>query len=57
MRAGECDVFSVAAECWEQGTSAIENIQMALDLIRLIEASNRSARSGQPVQLDSLAGV
>jgi hypothetical protein len=38
--------YSVAAECWEQGASAIENIQLALDLTRLVEASNRSARTG-----------
>jgi len=41
----------------QQGTTATENIQMALDLTRLMEASNRSARGGQPVRLDSLAGA
>jgi predicted dehydrogenase len=41
----------------QQGTSATENIQIALDLTRLMEASNRSARDGQLVRLDSLAGA
>ena len=39
----------------QQGTSAMENIQMALDLTRLMEAANLSAREGRPVRLDSLA--
>jgi len=39
----------------QDGTSAIENIQMALDLTRLMEASNLSARTNQPVRLDTLA--
>jgi 1,5-anhydro-D-fructose reductase (1,5-anhydro-D-mannitol-forming) len=38
----------------QQGTTATENIQSALDLTRLMEAANRSARSGQSVRLDSL---
>ena len=41
----------------QQGTTATENIQSALDLTRLMEAANLSARSGKPVRLDSLAGV
>jgi len=41
----------------QQGTSATENIQIALDLTRLMEASNRSARGDHPVRLDSLAGA
>jgi 1,5-anhydro-D-fructose reductase (1,5-anhydro-D-mannitol-forming) len=40
----------------QQGTTATENIQIALDLTRLMEAANLSARSGKPVRLDSLAG-
>jgi predicted dehydrogenase len=39
----------------QQGTTATENIQSALDLTRLMEAANLSARSGHPVRLDSLA--
>ena len=38
----------------QQGTTATANIQSALDLTRLMEAANRSARSGQSVRLDSL---
>jgi 1,5-anhydro-D-fructose reductase (1,5-anhydro-D-mannitol-forming) len=40
----------------QDGSSAIENIQMALDLTRLMEASNLSVRTNQPVRLDTLAG-
>jgi len=39
------------------GTTATENIAMAVDLTRLMEASNQSAREGQPVRLASLAGA
>jgi 1,5-anhydro-D-fructose reductase (1,5-anhydro-D-mannitol-forming) len=39
----------------QQGTTATENIQSALDLTRLMEAANLSARGGHPVRLDSLA--
>lgn len=39
----------------QQGTTATENIQSALDLTRLMEAATLSARGGQPVRLDSLA--
>lgn len=38
----------------QQGTTASENIQMALDLTTLMEAANRSARQKQPVRIDSL---
>jgi len=41
----------------QQGTTATANIQIALDLTRLMEAANLSARSGQPVRLDSLASA
>jgi predicted dehydrogenase len=41
----------------QQGTEATENIQIALDLTRLMEAANLSARAGRPVRLDSLAGA
>jgi 1,5-anhydro-D-fructose reductase (1,5-anhydro-D-mannitol-forming) len=41
----------------QQGTTATENIQMALDLTRLMEASNLSARGGQPVRPDSLSAA
>jgi 1,5-anhydro-D-fructose reductase (1,5-anhydro-D-mannitol-forming) len=40
----------------QHGTIATENIQSALDLTRLMEAATLSARAGQPVRLDSLAG-
>jgi len=39
----------------EEGTTATENIQMALDLTALMEAATLSAVRGQPVRLDSLA--
>jgi 1,5-anhydro-D-fructose reductase (1,5-anhydro-D-mannitol-forming) len=39
----------------QQGTTATENIQIALDLTKLMEAANLSARAGHPVRLDSLA--
>jgi hypothetical protein len=38
----------------QEGTTATENIQMALDLTRLMEAANRSASSKQVVDLDTL---
>ena len=36
-------------------TTAVENIQAALDLSLLMEAANRSAKSNQPVRLDTLS--
>lgn len=39
----------------QNGTTAVENIEMALDLTRLMEAANRSARSGAAVALNELA--
>jgi predicted dehydrogenase len=41
----------------QHGTTATENIQIALDLTRLMEAANLSASGGKPVRLDSLAGA
>jgi len=41
----------------QQGTTATKNIQSALDLTRLMEAANLSARGVHPVRLDSLAGA
>lgn len=38
----------------KQGTTATENIALAADLTRLMEASNRSARDGVPVELVAL---
>lgn len=38
----------------QQGTTATENIQMALDLTQLMEAANLSVGRKQPVRLDSL---
>jgi 1,5-anhydro-D-fructose reductase (1,5-anhydro-D-mannitol-forming) len=39
----------------QQGTIAQENVQIAVDLSLLVEAANHSARSNQPVRLDSIA--
>jgi predicted dehydrogenase len=38
----------------QQGTTASENIQMAVDLTTLMEAANLSAKGFRPVRLDSL---
>ncbi|GCE04627.1 Gfo/Idh/MocA family protein [Dictyobacter aurantiacus] len=38
----------------QQGTTATENIQTAIELTMLMEAANISAHSNQPVRLDSL---
>ncbi len=38
----------------QHGTTATENIQIATDLSVLMEAANRSAKSNQPVHLDTL---
>jgi 1,5-anhydro-D-fructose reductase (1,5-anhydro-D-mannitol-forming) len=38
----------------QQGSTATENIQAAIDLSMLMEAANRSAKSNQPVWLDML---
>ncbi|MFE5318640.1 Gfo/Idh/MocA family protein [Paenibacillus sp. NPDC056579] len=39
----------------ENGTNADENIELALDLTRLMEASNLSAGKGEPIKLADLA--
>jgi predicted dehydrogenase len=39
----------------QNGTTATENIQMALDLTKLMEAANRSVAENRPVRLDELA--
>ena len=39
----------------QNGTIATENIQLALDLTRLMDASNHSARSGTAFKLSDLA--
>src|SRR5438876_1414953 len=39
----------------QHGTTATENIQAAIDLSMLMEAANSSAKSNQPVRLDTLA--
>ncbi len=48
----------MAFEQWvghiQNGTSATENIQIAVELTMLMEAANLSARGGQPVRLDAL---
>jgi predicted dehydrogenase len=38
----------------QNGTTATENIQMALDLTKLMEAANHSAAENRPVRLDEL---
>jgi 1,5-anhydro-D-fructose reductase (1,5-anhydro-D-mannitol-forming) len=40
----------------EQGTTATENIALAIDLTTLMEAANRSARTGQTVRLANARG-
>jgi predicted dehydrogenase len=40
----------------QNGTEATENIALALDLTRLMEAANLSAAQRRPVRLDELAG-
>jgi 1,5-anhydro-D-fructose reductase (1,5-anhydro-D-mannitol-forming) len=47
--------FSQWVDHIQQGTTATENIQIALDLTRLMEAANRSVSSKAAVRLDSLA--
>jgi 1,5-anhydro-D-fructose reductase (1,5-anhydro-D-mannitol-forming) len=39
----------------QEGTTASENIQTAIDLTALMEAANLSVSSNQPIRLDSLA--
>lgn len=39
----------------QEGTTATENIVLAVDLTRLMEAANLSVQTGAPVRLDSLA--
>jgi len=39
----------------QNGTTATENIQIALDLTKLMEAANRSVAENRPVRLDELA--
>ncbi len=47
--------FAQWVEHIEQGTTASENIEHALDLTRLMEAANRSASINAAVRIDSLA--
>ena len=35
----------------EQGTTATENIALALDLTTLMDAANRSAKTGEAIRL------
>lgn len=37
------------------GTEATDNVEMAVDLTRLMEAANRSVAEGRPIRLDELA--
>ncbi|WP_067622302.1 Gfo/Idh/MocA family protein [Alicyclobacillus acidiphilus] len=49
-----------ALEQWvkhiQEGTAADENVAMAIDLTRLVEAANRSVKLGAPVKLTDLQG-
>lgn len=47
--------FSQWVEHIKQGTEATENIAAAVDLTRLMEASNRSAAEGRSIRIDELA--
>jgi hypothetical protein len=47
--------FEQWVEHIQRGTTATENIQMALDLTRLMEAANHSAKNQIVVRLDDLA--
>jgi 1,5-anhydro-D-fructose reductase (1,5-anhydro-D-mannitol-forming) len=57
LPAEQPSAFDQWVEHIQQGTTATENIQIALDLTRLMEAANLSVRGGQPVRLDSLVGA
>ncbi len=54
LPAGHPSAFEQWVTHIQQGTTASENIQMAIDLTRLMEAANLSAKGFQPVRLDSL---
>ncbi|MFB9276134.1 Gfo/Idh/MocA family protein [Cohnella cellulosilytica] len=47
--------FSQWVEHINQGTEATENIAAAIDLTKLMEASNRSVAEGRPIRIDELA--
>ncbi|MBW4840663.1 MAG: gfo/Idh/MocA family oxidoreductase, partial [Paenibacillaceae bacterium] len=47
--------FSQWVEHIKQGTEATENIAAAVDLTRLMEASNRSVAESRPIRIDELA--
>ncbi|WP_059046663.1 Gfo/Idh/MocA family protein [Paenibacillus rubinfantis] len=47
--------FSQWVEHIKLGTEATENIAAAVDLTRLMEASNRSVAEGRPIRIDELA--
>ncbi|MNP73127.1 hypothetical protein D3C76_1697960 [compost metagenome] len=47
--------FSQWVEHIKQGTEATENIAAAVELTRLMEASNRSVAEGRPIRIDELA--
>lgn len=46
--------FQQWVEHIQHGTTATENVQIAVELTMLMEAANLSARSGQPVRLNDL---
>ncbi|THF74749.1 Gfo/Idh/MocA family protein [Cohnella fermenti] len=39
----------------QEGTEAAENVEIAVDLTKLMEASNRSVAEGRPIRLEELA--
>ncbi len=47
--------FSQWADHIARGTEATENIAAAIDLTKLMEASNRSVAEGRPIRIDELA--
>lgn len=47
--------FSQWVEHIKQGTEATDNIAAAVDLTKLMEASNRSVAEGRPIRIDELA--
>lgn len=51
--ANRISAFEQWVEHIEQGTEAIENVQLAMDLTALMEAANQSAASKRQVRIDS----
>lgn len=55
LPAGRPSAFHQWVEHIRQGTEAADNVAMAADLTRLMEAANRSVKERRPVRLDELA--